>query len=96
MNDIQVLDPIYVKKGKKVFIEISYPYDRHKSSTLKGYGPQEIKSISYKVKDTKIATVSKKGSKDGCITGKKKVGQRLMLHLKINTAISIHIPQIYL
>lgn len=72
MKDIQVLDGIYVKKGKKVFIEICYPYDRHKSSTLKGYGPQEIKSISYKVKDTKIATVSKKGSKDGYITGKKK------------------------
>lgn len=82
MKDIQVLDGIYVKKGKKVFIEISYPYDRHLSSTLKGYGPQEIKSISYKVKDTKIATVSKKGSKDGYITGKKKGWTKVVVTFK--------------
>lgn len=82
MKDIEVLDGIYVKKGKKVFIEICYPYDRHLSSTLKGYGPQEIKSISYKVKDTKIATVSKKGAKDGYITGKKKGWTKVVVTFK--------------
>lgn len=82
MKDIQVLDPLYVKKGKKLFIEISYPYDRHVSPTMKGYGEQEIKSISYKVKDTKIATVSKKGSKDGYITGKRKGWTKVVITFK--------------
>lgn len=85
MKDIQVLDPLYVKKGKKLFIEVSYPYNRHLSHDdfiLKGYGPQEIKSISYKVKDTKIATVSKKGSKDGYITGKKKGWTKVVITFK--------------
>lgn len=84
MTDLWISIPD-IKKGKKVFIEVSYPYDRHLSQgdfILNGYGSQEIKSISYKVKDTKIVTVSKKGAKDGYITGKKKGTTKLTITFK--------------
>lgn len=77
MSDILIAVPD-IKKGKKVFIEIAYQYDRHLDSELTGYGSQEIKKISYKIKNTKIATVSKKGY----ITGKKKGTTKLTITFK--------------
>lgn len=83
MGDI--LFSCYYDIGKTTLFEIIYPIDRWTTGSKKAltaYTSKDIKSISYKIKDTKIATISKKGSKDAYITGKKKGKTKITITYK--------------
>ena len=84
MEDVLVTPP-YIKKGSKSLIEIIYPIDRwtigSKQSAI-AYTKKDFRSITYKVKNTKIATITKKGSLNAYITGKKKGTTKLTITFK--------------
>lgn len=84
MEDVLVTPP-HIKKGSKSLIEIIYPIDRwtigSKQSAI-AYTKKDFKSITYKVKDTKIATITKKSSLNSYITGKKKGTTKLTITFK--------------